>query len=132
MSSFIFFTTILTASLLIHLWSNTNFFAYYLKLIKWLLPKKIYLWLMVEEYFYDPSSSRYSSYIEYLYAQKQDTIYLISFILKLMSCPICLSTWVSILLSIVLFGNILYMGVIYIIILISNYIFNFFLKRAFI
>ena len=80
------------------IWFNTDFLPFYLKLFKRLISSKIYYLLFVDEYFNRTDQDLSYSYVEYLsikyYFTKNFTL---TFILKLLSCPICLCTWMSIL-----------------------------------
>lgn len=84
---------------------------------------------MVDEYFNRPAADFiYDSYIEYLYAKKSfSNSFLQSFVLKLISCPLCLTTWMSIL-SCLIFVNIFYCGIVFIMVRSFDTLLNFFLK----
>jgi hypothetical protein len=131
MSSFIFFTSVSASALIVYLWLYTDFLPFYLKLLKPLFTVKMYSWLMVDDFFnfYDERLV-FNSYIEYLAFQKQDVSnFKIQFILKLLSCKTCLTTWVSILISLY-FGSILWVGLIFLSININIFLLNFFLKTS--
>ena len=118
-------------ALIIHLWFYSDFFAYYVKSIKLLIPKKIYSWFLIEEYLnnQDPNLS-FDSYIEYLYVKRSFTkSFKTIFFLKLFSCIICFTTWVSIIIAIV-FGNLLYIGLIFLILRILDFILRYTLKKT--
>ena len=84
---------------------------------------------MVEEYFIRPPQDYiYNSYIEYFYSKRSFSNNFIElFILKLLSCPLCLTTWTSIV-SCLAFGNITYVGILFIIVRCLDSLLNFFLK----
>jgi hypothetical protein len=116
-------------SVFIHLWFNTDFFPTYLRLFKKFIPSTIYSWLMVDEFLSRGASDFiYGSYIEYLYSKKIITNYVIEFFIKLLSCPLCLSTWFSIFISLANF-NILYFGISFVVIRCIDYILSFFIKN---
>lgn len=125
MSIKIFFECCLFFGILLNIWFSTDFFAYYCKLFKVFLPKKIYQWLLIDEYF---KQVDYNVYIDFLYYKRSySKNFLQEFLLKIFSCKICLSFWVSILLSIYFF-NILLCGVIFFIIRTIDTILKIFLK----
>ena len=129
MLSFLFLTLLPTISLVVYLWLYTDFAGYYIKLLKPILNNKIYSWLMAEEYlsFYDENIS-FDSYIEYLFFQKQGQSGAISdFVLKLLSCQICLVTWISIIYCL-LCGRIEYTGLVFLAISANIFILKYFLK----
>lgn len=116
-------------ALLSHIWFKTDFFPFYCRLFKKILPKKLYLYLLTEEYLNRPPDDYiYESYIEYLYAKRAfSKNFLEVFILKLLSCPICLGVWLSVL-SCLCFCGIFYTGIIFILVRSFDYLLNFFLK----
>jgi hypothetical protein len=118
-----------TVSLFNHLWFKTDFFAFYAKFIKKLLPQNMYMYLMIEEYMSRPPQDYiHDSYISYLYAKKCFcTNFFEVFILKLLSCALCLTTWMSAIICLSL-GAPLYIGVLFILIRILDSLLNFFLK----
>jgi len=118
-------------ALIIHLWFYSDFFAYYIKSIKWVFPKKIYNWLLIEEYLnnQDPNLS-FDSYIEYLFVKRSFTkSFKTKFFLKLFSCTICFSFWIATIISLI-FGNILYIGLIFIVLRILDFILRYILKKT--
>jgi hypothetical protein len=105
---------------ILYLWFYSDFFAYYLKAVKFLVPKKIYNWLLINEYFDDPESG--GSYIHYLFFKRSESkSFIIKFFLKLFGCIICLSVWVSIIISLIL-GNLLYIGIVFALLRIIDFI----------
>lgn len=131
MSSLIILLLCCVGALLIHLWFYSDFFAYYLKSLKFIIPTKLYNWFLVEEFLknQDPNLV-FDSYIEYLYVQKSFVQnFKIQFFLKLFSCITCFTTWVSIIISLII-GNILYVGLIFIILRILDFILRYTLKKA--
>jgi hypothetical protein len=129
MSILIFFLLCSLFSMIGHLWVKTDVAAYYLKALKKYLPKKFYSWLLVEEFFNRPPDEYiYLSLIEYLnYKRQFSTNFKITFILKLLSCPLCFGFWMS-LISSIISGNVLFVGVGFIIIRFFDWLLNFFLK----
>lgn len=113
-SSIFFITTLLNLALIIHLWFNTDFFAYYLKLFKRIIPKNIFSFLLIEEYFtHDHSSIYFRSYIDFFFFKKSSSKnFVFLFFLKILSCKLCLTVWASILTSII-FLNINLVGLSY-------------------
>jgi hypothetical protein len=75
-------------ALIIHLWFYSDFFAYYLKVFKFLIPKKIYSWLLVNEFLNNKDPNfMFDSYIEYLFIKRSfSKSFLTKFFLKLFSC----------------------------------------------
>lgn len=116
-------------SLFNHIWFKTDFFAFYAKAFKKIIPVKTYLYLMIEEYFIRPPEDYiYHSYIEYFSAKKSfSKNFLETFLIKLISCPLCLSTWISIVTCLAT-GNLLYTGVMFVLIRAIDSLLNFFLK----
>lgn len=117
-------------ALIIHLWFYSDFFAYYIKSIKVILPNKIYSWLLIDEFLenQDPNYS-FDSYIEYLFVKRSFTkSFTTKFFLKLFSCITCFTVWISLLISIV-FGNLLYLGLVFIILRILDFILRYVLKK---
>jgi len=118
-------------ALIIHLWLNSDFFAYYIKSFKFLIPNSIYEWLLIEDYFKnnDPNLN-VNSYIDFLLIKRSfDPSFKVQFFLKLFSCSICFSTWVSLIISLI-YGNILYIGLIYIILRILDFILRYTLYKT--
>lgn len=131
MSSLIILLLCCLGALIIHLWFYSDFFAYYLKSFKFLFPSKVYNWFLVEEFLknQDPNLN-FDSYIEYLYVQKSFlTDFKIQFLLKLFSCITCFTTWVSLIISLII-GNVLYVGLIFIVLRIFDFILRYTLKKA--
>ena len=130
MSSLLLILLCCFGALIIHLWFYSDFFAYYIKSVKFLLPNKVYSWLLVEEYLnnQDPNYS-FDSYIEYLFVKRYFTkSFKTKFFLKLFSCITCFTVWISLLISII-FGNLLYIGLVFIILRILDFILRYILKK---
>jgi len=120
MSSLLLILLCFIGAQIMYLWFYSDFFAYYLKAFKFLVPKNIYNWLLIEEYFKDPNVD--GSYIHYLYFKRHESkSFITKFILKLFGCIICLSVWISIIISIII-GNILYIGLIFVLLRIIDFI----------
>jgi hypothetical protein len=130
MSSLFLILLCCIGALIIHLWFYSDFFAYYIKTFKFLIPLKIYNWLLIEEYFIDKDSSLIiESYIEYLFLKRSSSqSFKIKFFLKLFSCITCLSVWIAIIISLII-GNILYCGLIFIILRVLDFILRYVLKK---
>lgn len=130
MSSLLLILLCCFGALIIHLWFYSDFFAYYIKSIKFLLPNKIYTWLLIDEFLenQDPNYS-FDSYIEYLFVKRSFTkSFKTKFLLKLFSCITCFTVWISLLISIA-FGNLLYIGLVFIILRILDFILRYVLKK---
>lgn len=124
MSSLLFILLCCVGSLIIHLWFYSDFFPYYVKTFKIILPDKIYNWLLIEEFFSDTKTGA-NSYIEFLYIKRYyNNKYFIQFFLKLFGCIVCFTTWISLLISIII-GNILYIGLVFITLRILDFILRF-------
>lgn len=118
-------------ALIIHLWLNSDFVAYYIKSLKFLIPKSIYEWLLIEDYFSDSDPNlNVNSYIEFLFIKRAfDPSFKVKFFLKLFSCSICFTTWVSLIISLV-YGNLLFIGLIFIILRILDFILRYVLYKS--
>jgi hypothetical protein len=130
MSSLLLILLCCVGALIIHLWFYSDFFAYYVKSFKFLIPKKFYEWLLIEDYFNnnDPDLN-VESYIEYLYIKQSfSKSFIVLFFLKLFSCVLCLTTWISLLISLI-YGNILYIGIVFVSLRILDFILRFVLKK---
>ena len=131
MSSLLLLLLCCLGALIIHLWFYSDFFAYYVKSIRLLIPHKMYSWLLIEEFLknQDPNLS-FDSYIEYLFIKRSFTnSFKLKFFLKLVSCITCFTVWVALLISILL-GNILYIGLVFIILRILDFILRYVLKKS--
>jgi hypothetical protein len=130
MSSLFIFLLCCTGALIIHLWFYSDFFAYYVKTFKFLIPTKIYNWLLIESYLNNKDPNLFfDSYIEYFFIKKSFTqSFKIKFFLKLFSCITCFTVWVSLIISIVI-GNILYIGFVFLILRILDFILRYVLKK---
>lgn len=131
MSSLFFILLCCIGALIIHLWFYSDFFAYYVKVFKFILPNKIYKWLLIEEYLnnQDPDLN-FDSYIEYLFITRTlEKSFIIQFFLKLFSCIICFSTWVAIIICLI-YKNLLYVGLAFIILRILDFILRYVLKKT--
>ena len=131
MSSLFLILLCCLGSLIIHLWFYSDFFAYYLKSFQPLLPKNVYKWFLIDEFLnnQDPELA-FDSYIEYLYIQRSfSESFLTKFLLKLFSCVLCFTTWVALIISII-FGNLLYIGLIFLILRVLDFILRYVLKKS--
>jgi hypothetical protein len=130
MSSLFLILLCCIGALIIHLWFYSDFFAYYLKTVKYVIPKKIYSWLLIEDYFNNQDPNLFfDSYIEYLFIKRSFTkSFKIKFFLKLFSCITCFTVWISLVISII-FGNVLYVGIIFIILRLLDFILRYILKK---
>jgi hypothetical protein len=118
-------------ALIIHLWFYSDFFAYYAKSIRFLIPKNIYSWLLIEEFLnnQDPNLI-FDSYIEYLFVKRSvSNSFKTNFFLKLFSCITCFSFWIALVIS-VIFGHLMYIGLIFIILRILDFILRYTLKKS--
>jgi hypothetical protein len=131
MSSLFLFLLCCLGSLIIHLWFHSDFFAYYLKTFKFLIPASIYEWLLIEDFFKNEDPNLFfDSYIEYLYVKRSFTkSFKIKFFLKLFSCITCFSVWVSFMICII-YCNLLYIGLVFIILRILDFILRYVLKKT--
>lgn len=130
MSSLYLFLLCCFGALIIHLWFYSDFFAYYLKTFKFIIPNQIYNWLLIEEFLnnQDPNLS-FDSYIEYLFVKRSFTkSFKIKFFLKLFACVTCFSVWIALILSIIV-GNMLYIGLIFLILRLLDFILRYALKK---
>jgi hypothetical protein len=118
-------------ALIIHLWFYSDFFAYYVKTFKFIFPEKIYHWLLIDEFLNNQDPNLFfDSYIEYLFIKRSFTqSFKIKFFLKLFSCITCFTFWIAFIISIVIW-NILYIGLIFIILRILDFILRYVLKKA--
>jgi hypothetical protein len=130
MSSLLFILLCCLGGLIINLWFYSDFFAYYVKLFKFVIPSKLYTNLLVEEYLNNQNPDiQTSSYIEYLYIKKYFFAnFYGKFFLKLLSCIICFTTWVAIIISLIL-GNILFVGLVFLILRLIDFILRYTLKK---
>lgn len=127
MSSLFFILLCTIGALIIHLWFYSDFFAFYLKCFKKILPTKFYSWLLVDEYLKTPDTD---SYIEYLFIKRYPFAkFKTQFFLKLFSCVTCFTVWVSIVLSLI-YGNLLYVGLFFFVLRILDFILRYVLKKA--
>jgi hypothetical protein len=130
MSSLFLFLLCCFGSLIIHLWFYSDFFAYYLKSIKFLIPKKIYEWFLIEDFLknQDPDLM-FDSYIEYLFVKRSLTpSFKTKFFLKLFSCITCFTVWMSLVIAIII-GNVMYIGLIFIVLRLLDFILRYVLKK---
>lgn len=131
MSSLFLILLCCLGALIIHLWFYSDFFPYYLKSIRLLIPKNVYSWLLIEEYLNNQDPDYFfDSYIEYLYVKRSFAkSFKTKFFLKLFSCITCFSFWISLIISII-FGNILYIGLIFIVLRLLDFILRYVLKKT--
>ncbi len=121
MSSLFFILLCCFSAWFLYIWFYTDVFSYYIKALKFIFPKKIYNWLLIDEYFVD-FQTKATSLIGYLVEKKSfSENFAITFFIKLFGCIICLTTWVSIIIALIM-GNILYIGVTFLILRILDYI----------
>ena len=120
MSSLFFILLCCFGALIVKLWLYTDFFAFYIKILKPLFPKRAYSWLLVDEFL--TSDGNHSSYIEYLFIKRYMFCGTVTqFFLKLLSCQTCFSTWIAILISII-YGNLLFVGLAFILLRIFDFL----------
>lgn len=131
MSSLLFILLCTIGALIIHLWFYSDFFAYYFKSLKLIIPNKIYKWLLIEEFFKNEDPDLFfDSYIEYLFIKRYPFAqFKTQFFLKLFSCITCFTVWVSIILALI-YGSILYVGLIFFTLRILDFILRYVLKKA--
>jgi hypothetical protein len=130
MSSLFLILLCCLGALIIHLWFYSDFAAYYIRTFKTLVPIKIYNWLLIDDYLnnQDPNLS-FDSYIEYLFIKRSFTkSFKTIFFLKLFSCIICFTVWISIIIS-VIYGDMMYIGLIFILLRILDYILRYVSKK---
>jgi hypothetical protein len=131
MSSLFLILLCCLGALIIHLWFYSDFFAYYIRSTRFLIPNKVYSWFLIEDYLnnQDPNYL-FDSYIEYLFVKRSLTkSFKIKFFLKLFSCITCFTVWMSLLISII-FNNLLYIGLIFIVLRILDFILRYVLKKS--
>jgi len=131
MSSLFLFLLCSFGALIIHLWFYSDFFPYYLKFFKFIFPKKIYDWFLVEEYLNNQDPELFfDSHIEYLFVRRSfSKSFFTKFFLKLFSCVLCLTTWISLIISFII-GNLLYVGLIFLILRVLDFILRYVLKKS--
>jgi hypothetical protein len=117
-------------SLVGHIWFNTDFFAFYVKLLKPIFPKKIYSWMLIEEFLSrSGNDAMYSNYIEYIFTKKYFTkSFALKFVLKLLACEICFFVWLSIIAGLLIMSPI-YIGLIFVLSKTINALLKYFLKN---
>jgi len=130
MSILILIQTCCFVSLVCHIWFNTDFFPFYIKLAKKIIPSKIYSWMLIDEFLVRSGDDMiFSSYIDYLFTKRYFTkSFLLKFLMKLLSCEICFLTWLSIVAGLVTL-NPAYIGIIFVISKSINVLLKFFLKN---
>lgn len=131
MSSLFLFLLCCFGALIIHLWFHSDFFAYYVKGLKLIIPNKIYDWLLIDDFFNNKDPNLFfDSYIEFLFVKRSFTkSFKTKFFLKLFSCITCFSVWVSLIIS-VIYGNMLYIGFIFLILRVLDFILRYVLHKA--
>jgi len=131
MSSLFFILLCCFGALIIHIWFYSDFFAYYLKIFRIIIPVKIYKWLLIDDYINNQDPNLFfDSYIEYLFVKRYFTnSFKTKFFLKLFSCITCFTVWVSFIISIIM-GNILYIGLVFLILRIVDFILRYILKKT--
>jgi hypothetical protein len=130
MSILILIQTCCFVSLATHIWFNTDFFAFYVKLLKTIIPKTIYSWMLIDEFLLRSGDDLiFSSYIDYLFTKRYFTKnFILKFLIKLLACEICLSTWLSILAGLITLCP-AYIGLIFVVSKLINALLKFFLKN---
>jgi hypothetical protein len=129
MSSLFLFQLSSVCALVVFIWFNTDFLAHYVKLLKKILPKKIYDFFLIEDWF-KGNSFGITEYPEFLYVKHINSkSALLQFLLKLASCKICFSFWVS-MVSSLLFLNFWYLGILFIITISLEFAINFILIKV--
>lgn len=130
MSILILIQTCCFISLVTYLWFNTDFFAFYIKLLKPIFPKNIYSWMLIDEFLSRSGDDAiFSSYIDYLFTKRYFTkSFLLKFSMKLLACEICFSTWLSIIAGLIIF-NPASIGLIFVVSKSINALLKFFLKK---
>ena len=131
MSSLFLILLCCLGALIIHLWFYSDFFAYYVKTLKFLIPNKIYSWLLIEDYLNNQDPNLFfDSYIEFLFIKRSFVnSFKTKFFLKLFSCITCFTVWISIFIALIV-NNLLYIGLIFIILRILDFILRYVLKKA--
>jgi hypothetical protein len=131
MSSLLFILLCFWGGLITHLWFYSDFWTFYVKVFNKFVPKRLYQWLLIEEYLnnQDPDYM-FDSYIEYLYLKRGTYTdnFIIKFILKLFSCNLCFTFWISILICLIM-NNFLLLGLTYFFIRFIDFILKIFLKK---
>jgi hypothetical protein len=131
MSSIFFISLCCLGALIIHLWFYSDFFAYYVKIFKFLIPSKIYNWLLIEDFLRnkDPNLN-FDNYIEYIFIKKYFTqSFLEKFFLKLFSCVLCFTTWIALIFSLIM-NNLLLIGLFFVTLRILDFILRYVLKKS--
>jgi hypothetical protein len=130
MSIFFLFLLCCLGSLIINLWFYSDVFPYYVKIFAWAFPKKIYNWLLIEDYFNNQDPNLFfDSYIEFLFIKRSFTKkFKIKFFLKLFSCITCFSVWMSLIICLI-YKNLLYIGLVFITLRILDFILRYVLKK---
>jgi len=131
MSSINVFLLCCWGALIIHSWFYSDFFAYYARTLKFFIPCKIYQWLLIDEYLNNKSPDMmFDSYIEYLFIKRSlAKSFKTKFFLKLFSCVICFTMWISIIICLII-CNFWYLGFIFCILRVLDFILRFVLKKA--
>ena len=103
MSSLFLILLCCLGSLIIHLWFYSDFFAYYVKSLRFIIPNNIYNWLLIDEYLNNQDTNlSFDSHIEYLYVKRSFTnSFKTKFFLKLFSCITCFTVWMSLIISVI-------------------------------
>jgi len=114
--------------LICHLWYYTDFFTMYASLLAKFIPKRIYSFLLIDEFTNRSGEELRASYPFYIYQKYSlSKNKILIFLLKLVSCPICFTTWLSIFAAITC-GNLLYMGVFFFFGRLADSLLKYFLK----
>ena len=130
MSSLLFILLCFWGGLITHLWFYSDFWTFYLKLFKKFIPSKIYNWLLIEEYL-NNTDPYFDNYPEFVYEKRSyGNNFLVVFIWKLLSCPLCFTFWVSFFICLVI-KNFLYLGIFFFALRIIDFVLKFILKKHF-
>lgn len=130
MSSLLFILLCFWGGLIIHLWFYSDFWTFYLKLFKKFIPSKLYNWFLIEEYLNNTDKS-YDNYPEFVYEKRSyGNNFLIVFLWKLLSCPLCFTFWVSFFMCLII-QNFLYLGIFFFVLRLIDFILKFILKKHF-
>ena len=130
MSSLNVFLLCCWGGLIIHLWFYSDFFAYYVRSFRFLLPQKIYKFLLIDDFFKNKDPDMiFDSYIEYIFVKYSFTEdFKMKFFLKLFSCITCFTVWISIVICLII-QDFLQLGFVFLILRSIDFILRFILKK---
>jgi hypothetical protein len=131
MSSLLLILLCCFGALIVHLWFYSDFFAHYLRIFKIFIPNKIYKWLLIDDYLNNQDPNLFfDSYIEFLFVKRCfSKSYIEKFLLKLFSCVLCFTFWIALIISVII-QNLLYIGLIFIILRVLDFILRYVLKKS--